>query len=157
MNIRRYDMNQRRYSEFPLPSVSALVISKNGILLIKRNKEPNKGLWSIPGGVVEIGETQKDAIIREIAEETGIQSEIIDFFNTDDIMLQDSEGKIEYQYMINRYFVRASTINTKPGLDEVDAAWFNLDNLPTEDMPQNLPELIECARNRILEIMSEWK
>lgn len=150
-------MNQRRYSEFPLPSVSALVISKNGILLIKRNKEPNKGLWSIPGGVVEIGETQKDAIIREIAEETGIQSEIIDFFNTDDIMLQDSEGKIEYQYMINRYFVRASTINTKPGLDEVDAAWFNLDNLPTEDMPQNLPELIECARNRILEIMSEWK
>ncbi len=143
------NMNQRKYSQYPLPSVSAIVIGEKGILLIKRNKEPNKGLWSIPGGVVEIGETQKEAIVREITEETGIRPEIIEFLNTGDIILRDSEGRIEYQYMINRYFAYALTTDIQPGIDEADASWFKLDNLPTEEMPQNLLELIEYAKIRM--------
>ncbi|MFW9888521.1 MAG: NUDIX domain-containing protein, partial [Candidatus Thorarchaeota archaeon] len=62
----------RRYPKFPIPGVAAIVAGPEGVLLVVRDREPAKGRLSFPGGGVEIGETQEEAVLREVREETGI-------------------------------------------------------------------------------------
>jgi len=146
-------MNKRRYLQTPLPSVSGIVVGLTGVLLIKRNKPPNDGLWTIPGGVLEIGETQIEAIVREVREEGGIDSEVVGFLNTKDIVLWDSNGRVEYQYMVNRYLLRAMSEEVSSGKEESDAGWFNLDFLPVREMSYHVVELLESYRNCIQFLM----
>jgi len=146
-------MNKRRYLQFPLPSISGIVVGRTGVLLIKRNKPPDDGLWTIPGGVLEIGETQIEAIVREVREEGGIDSEVLGFLNTKDIVFWDSEGRVEYQYMVNRYLLRAKSEEVSPGAEESDAGWFNLDFLPVGEMSYHVVELLESYRNCIQFLM----
>ena len=63
-------MNERRYPQLPIPGVGVIVVGLKGVLLARRDKDPAKGLWSIPGGGVELGETQESTVIREVEEET---------------------------------------------------------------------------------------
>ena len=65
-------MNHRRYPENPIPTVAAVVVSSKGILLMKRDTPPYNSLWNIPSGVIKVGETQEEAIIREVIEESGL-------------------------------------------------------------------------------------
>ncbi|MHA2403550.1 MAG: NUDIX hydrolase [Candidatus Kariarchaeaceae archaeon] len=150
-------MNQRRYPEIPMSSVSAVVVGSRGVLLIKREKEPNKGMWSIPGGVVEIGETQEESIKREVREEAGVDSIVISFINTGDVIYYDSEGSVEYQYMINRYLMRAITDDPHPGPEESEAKWFHPDSLPTEAMPDHLSRIFEEAKEQVNSLIAECK
>ena len=60
---------KREYPESPIVGVGGIIFSNTSVLLVKRDKEPGKGLWSLPGGAVELGETLTDALAREIAEE----------------------------------------------------------------------------------------
>ena len=83
-------MNDRRYPEHPIPGVGAIVVGPKGVLLATRDKDPGKGLWSLPGGGVELGETQETTVIREVEEETGVQCEIFDFVSTADIVTRDT-------------------------------------------------------------------
>ena len=62
-------MNERSYPHFPIPGVGAIVVGSKGVLLVRRDKDPGKGFWSIPGGGVEVGETQEESLIREVEEE----------------------------------------------------------------------------------------
>ena len=146
-------MDSRRHSKFPLASVSGIVVCYKGVLLVRRKKPPNKGLWAIPGGAIEVGETQMDAIVREVYEEAGIESETLGLINTKDILLWDPMGEIEYQYMVNRYLLVAKSHEARPGGDEVDAYWFSLDDLPVEEMPCHVIELLEDHRDLIETLM----
>ncbi|KXH76767.1 MAG: hypothetical protein AM326_02015 [Candidatus Thorarchaeota archaeon SMTZ-45] len=148
-------MDSRRHSKFPLASVSGIVVCREGVLLIKRKKPPNDGLWVIPGGALEIGETQMDAIAREVHEEAGIESETLGLINTKDIVLWDSRGGIEYQYMVNRYLLIATSYETRPGCEEADACWFSLDHLPVEEMPCHVVELLEDHRY-LIEVLMKY-
>jgi ADP-ribose pyrophosphatase YjhB (NUDIX family) len=138
-----------------MPSVSAVVVGSKGILLIRRDKVPNKGLWCLPGGVVEVGETQEQSIEREVREEAGVESAVIGYINTDDIIYHDSAGKVEYQYMVNRYLLRAITEDVRPGVDESDASWFHPDKLPVSEMPGHLPRIFQVIRGQVLALMAE--
>ena len=82
-------MDGRRYPQHPIPGVGAIVVSNEGVLLARRDKEPATGLWSIPGGAVEPGETQKESVVREVLEETGIRCEVIKLVNTFDLITLD--------------------------------------------------------------------
>ena len=63
---------QREYSETPLVGVGAVVVDEGRVLLIRRGTEPLKGHWSLPGGLLEVGESLTDGVIREVREETGL-------------------------------------------------------------------------------------
>ena len=90
----------REYRALPRVGVGAIVIRDGRILLVKRGSSPGKGLWAPPGGLVELGETVREAAEREILEETGITIRAKEAFYTFDFIDRDKEGKIKYHYVI---------------------------------------------------------
>jgi len=140
-------LSARRYPAFPIPGVGAVVLGSEGVLLVRRDKDPGKGLWSIPGGGVEVGETQADAVIREVQEETGIECEVVELVSTADVILHDSEGRVEFHYLLNHYLTRAVGGEIKQESVEAEVSWFNLDELPEEEMPPQIIRVIQDARN----------
>ncbi|TFG11983.1 NUDIX domain-containing protein [Candidatus Thorarchaeota archaeon] len=133
----------RSYPDFPIPGVGAVVLGEKGVLLVRRVKEPGLGLWSVPGGAIEVGETQLDAVRREVKEETGVYCEIIRLIDTDDIIIQDSNGGVEYHYLLNHYLAVALTSDITPESEDAKVKWFNLNGLPLEEMPEKIIDLIK--------------
>ena len=140
-------MSARRYPAFPIPGVGAVVLGSKGVLLVRRDKDPGKGLWSIPGGGVEIGETQAEAVVREVQEETGIECEVIELISTDDIILHDADGRVEFHYLLNHYLTRAVGGEISQESPEAEVRWFNLDDLPEEEIPPQIIIIIKTGRN----------
>ena len=140
-------MSARRYPAFPIPGVGAVVLGPKGVLLVRRDKDPGKGLWSIPGGGVEVGETQPEAVVREVQEETGIECEVIELISTDDVILHDADGRVEFHYLLNHYLTRAVGGEISQESPEAEVRWFNLDDLPEEEIPPQIIIIIETGRN----------
>ena len=149
-------MNERSYPCFPIPGVGAIVVGSKGVLLVRRDKDPGKGLWSIPGGGVEIGETQEESVIREVIEETGVQCAIIDLINTADSITPDESGRIEFHYVLNHYLARALTETTTPETPEAEVGWFHPDEIPDDMASLRITELILSVKDRILEIKADF-
>jgi 8-oxo-dGTP diphosphatase len=147
-------MNERRYPRHPIPGVGAIVVGKKGILLARRDKPPGKGLWSIPGGGVEIGENQKESVFREVLEETGIECEVLDFVSTVDLITRDAVGAVEFHFLLNHYLARALTEDTKPEFPDGEVAWFHPDNLPEDMVNQRVIDLLNFKKDEILELMN---
>jgi len=91
---------QRKYPPCPLIGVGALVVDKDRILVVLRENEPGKGLWSVPGGVLELGETTLEGAKREIREETGVEAEFDRLLDVVDSITRDEKGVICYHYVL---------------------------------------------------------
>ena len=134
-------MHMRVNPDRPLVGVGAVILEKGKILLIKRGSEPNKGLWSIPGGPVRIGETLREALRREVREETGLEVEVNELaFVADEIL--EFEGA-RYHYVIVDFFANIKGGELKPGSDAVDARWFNLQEMEKEDVVDFVRKIAE--------------
>jgi len=90
----------REYPERPLLGVGALIFNEDKVLLVKRGRNPGKGQWSIPGGMVEIGETLADAVTREVLEETGLQVRPVRLVKTLERIFRDDNGRVQYHYVL---------------------------------------------------------
>src|ERR1035438_10691783 len=90
----------RRYPTRPFLGVGTLIFEGRNILLVERAKEPLKGYWSIPGGIVEAGEKLEDAVRREVREETGLEIEPLAMFEIFERIMPDSEMRPEYHYVL---------------------------------------------------------
>ena len=124
---------KREYPDYPRVGVGAIVIEKDRVLLVCRGIPPSRGLWAIPGGSVEIGETLKEAAEREILEETGIRIEAERPVYTFDFIEKDEEGKIRFHYVIVDLWARYLGGEVKAADDAADAkwlAWKEIQNLP---------------------------
>ena len=149
-------MNDRSYPQFPIPGVGAIVVGSKGVLLVRRDKDPGKGLWSIPGGGVEIGETQEESLLREVEEETGVECEVVSFVSTADLITEDESGRIEFHFLMNHYLARALTEVTKPEVPEAEVGWFHPDDLPDDMASPRINELILSVKDRIIQLISEY-
>ena len=89
-----------KYPEYPRVAVGAIVVKDKKVLLVRRGQPPDKGLWAIPGGRVELGETLKYAVEREILEETGITIKARKIVYTFDMIERDKTGRVSYHYVI---------------------------------------------------------
>jgi 8-oxo-dGTP diphosphatase len=108
----------------PVVGVGAVIWNeKREIVLIRRGQPPRKGDWSIPGGRVEWGETLRDAILREIKEETGLTVEILAPIETCDAVTRDETGAVLRHYVLVDYTVRALGGELRAGSDAEDARW----------------------------------
>jgi len=96
---------QREFPVAPLVGVGAVVVDQGRVLLVRRGTEPLKGHWSIPGGLVELGERLLDAIVREIAEETGLVVEPVELIELLDRIHREAE-RVRYHYVIADYLCR---------------------------------------------------
>ncbi|MHA1409386.1 MAG: NUDIX hydrolase [Candidatus Odinarchaeia archaeon] len=118
----------RIYPTAPIVGVGAILLEGDSILLIKRAQEPGRGRWSIPGGLVKIGESVKDAIKREMLEETNLTIKVGALADVFDYIQRDASGKIKFHYVIVDFFVEEYEGVAKPLSDAVDLKWIKLDD-----------------------------
>jgi 8-oxo-dGTP diphosphatase len=118
----RHDDN-RRYPQRPLLGVGALIFNENEILLVERGKEPLKGFWSLPGGILELGEKLDSAIRREVLEETGLDVEPLSVFEIFERIIPDTEGRSEYHYVLIDYLCRVVGGQLRAASDVTQVEW----------------------------------
>jgi ADP-ribose pyrophosphatase YjhB (NUDIX family) len=98
---------QREYPETPLVGIGAVVVDAGRVLLVRRGTEPLKGEWSLPGGLLEVGESLTAGIIREVREETGLIVEPIELIELLD-RIHRVDGRVRYHYVIADYLCRVT-------------------------------------------------
>jgi len=114
----------RLYPEHPLVAASGLVLAPWGeILLVQRGSEPGQGLWSLPGGVVEAGETVIQAVAREIMEECNIIVSVGRLIDVFDVINPDPAGKIRYHYIIISYLAAYVSGEIRISPETMDVRW----------------------------------
>jgi len=114
---------RRRYPRHPLVGVGALVVRRGRVLLVERAREPKKGWWSIPGGLVECGEPLEEALRREVREETGLEVQPLRLVEVFERILRDPRGRLEYHYVLIDYLCRVTGGTLAPADDVSRAAW----------------------------------
>ncbi len=98
----------REYPLAPIVGVGSVVIDGDRVLLVRRGREPLLGQWSIPGGAVELGETLEQAIVREVAEETGLSIAPVAMLKTFDKIDRDAAGRVRYHYVLTDFLCRVA-------------------------------------------------
>ena len=101
---------EREYPKRPMVGVGAVIKKGNSVLVVRRTHEPGKGYWSIPGGLVELGETVREALKREVEEEVGMQVEIDKLLDVVDNIVYDSRGKPRFHYVLVDYLVHPKQV-----------------------------------------------
>jgi 8-oxo-dGTP diphosphatase len=148
-------MQSRTYPSYPIPGVGAIIVGNQGLLLTRRDKDPAKGLWSIPGGVVEVGETKEQAILREVEEETGIKVEVREMIGTYDLIIKDSQDRIKYHYLLIHFLTRALSSTIRPESPKVEVRWFKINQLPEKEIPPQILSLIRDNLHKIRNLQTE--
>jgi len=115
--------DNRRYPQRPVLGIGALIFDRGKILLVERGKEPLKGYWSLPGGVLEIGETLEQGIVREVREETGLEVEPLKLLEIFERIIRDSHGAPEYHYVLIDYICRVTGGSLRAADDASRVAW----------------------------------
>ena len=116
-------MTTRRYPDRPILAVGAIVIKDERVLLARRGKEPSYGLWSVPGGAVDVGEGLKLATQREVREECGIEVDLTDVIEVVERMVRDESGRIQYHYVIIDYLARWVSGELSASSEVLEARW----------------------------------
>ncbi|MFI5090319.1 MAG: NUDIX hydrolase [Terriglobales bacterium] len=127
---------KRDYPDRPMVGVGAVIIENGRALLVRRGTEPLKGEWSIPGGVVELGETLRQAAVREAKEETGLEVEAGEVLEVVDRIMRDPEHKVQYHYVLVDFICRRISGEAKAGADASELRWIppeELDGFPIAD------------------------
>ena len=118
---------KREYPDRPIVGVGGVVVQNGRVVLVRRAKAPRMGEWSIPGGMLELGETLRDGVAREIEEETGLRvksEEVLDVF---DSIVTDAEGKTQYHYVLVDYLCSVTGGELRAASDVSEARWATLD------------------------------
>jgi 8-oxo-dGTP diphosphatase len=115
--------SSRQYPLHPLLGVGAIIFDGDQVLLVERAGEPLKGWWSIPGGLLETGETLEAAIEREVREETGLEVRVVSRFDIFERIMRDAAGRAEYHYVLVDYVCRVTGGTLQPGDDVSRVEW----------------------------------
>jgi 8-oxo-dGTP diphosphatase len=121
---------RREYPESPLVGVGAVIVREKHVLLIRRATPPLLGEWSLPGGVLECGETLRAAVVREAREETGLAIEAGEMLGVYERVIRGDEGRVRYHYVLIDFLCRPVGGDLKAGSDAADVRWFTRDELP---------------------------
>lgn len=139
--------DSREYPTRPICGVGAIVRKDKSVLLIQRGRAPRLGEWTVPGGAVELGETLRDAAVREIREECGIEIRLGQVMDAFDIMSRDRAGLLRYHYIVVDIAATYVGGDLRAGDDVVDARWVGTDELEK----YQLDELTRKEIKRVLD------
>ena len=119
---------KREFPDHPMVGVGGVVIHRNRALLIRRGSEPLKGEWSIPGGLIEVGESLSGAVRRELKEETGLDIEPLEIIEVFDRIFRRGR-RIRYHFVIVDYVCKLKGGRLRPASDVLDACWVRREDL----------------------------
>jgi ADP-ribose pyrophosphatase YjhB (NUDIX family) len=132
---------KRTYPKHPLVGVGGVVIHRHRALLIRRGSEPLKGEWSIPGGMLELGEELAAGVQRELKEETGLDVDPVECILVFDRILREGK-RVKYHYVIVDFLCRRIRGRLRPASDVVDARWVRREDLPQYHLTDMATSLI---------------
>lgn len=135
----------REYPDHPRVGVGAVVLHRDRVLLVRRGGQPAAGKWSLPGGLVEVGESSVDAIRRELKEECGIDARIVGVAGVIDRITRDAEGRVRYHYVLVDYLALVDSDACAAGSDAADCRWVDVDRVSELDITDGLVDMIERA------------
>lgn len=138
----------REYPFAPIPSVGVVVFRDDRVLLVLRGQEPSRGKWSIPGGVMELGETFQETARREVLEECGVQIEVGSVVEVRDAIVHDEGGRIRFHYVLVDVVARYLEGELTVGSDAEDARWVLEVELPGYDLTTGLLPVLKLCRQR---------
>lgn len=123
-------------------AVGAVVFRNANVLLVRRGQPPAEGLWAIPGGSVEVGETLKRAAEREVLEETGIVVRAGDFCGCLDVIETDADGRVRFHYVVIDLLADYVSGSPRPAGDAADARWVGPADLACLPVNANTADLL---------------
>ena len=113
---------QREFPMAPLVGVGAVIVSEGRVLLARRGNEPMKGHWTLPGGLLELGESLSDGVMREVREETGLTVEVKELIELVDRIHHEAE-RVRYHYVIADYLCRVTGGHLQADSDADAVRW----------------------------------
>ena len=133
---------KRDYPDRPIVGVGGVVVDGRRALIVRRATEPLKGEWSIPGGVLELGEKLRGGVEREVLEETGLvvqAGEVLDVF---DSIFGDDDGKTRYHFVLIDYLCTVQSGEAVAGSDVSEVRWVTLEELAAVPLREVTAEVI---------------
>jgi 8-oxo-dGTP diphosphatase len=115
-------MMQREFPDTPLVGVGAVIVDAGRVLLVRRGTEPMLGQWTLPGGLLEVGEGLINAVVREVREETGLTVEPIELVELLDRIQREGE-RVRYHYVIADYLCRVTDGQLQAASDADAVRW----------------------------------
>jgi len=135
----------REYPDLPRVGVGAVVLNGDRVLLVKRGGRPSTGKWSLPGGMVELGETTVEAVEREIAEECGLGIRVVGLAGVLDRVVKDAEGRVRYHWVLVDYLAYPKSETICAGSDAAEARWVPVSEIERLDVTEGLMDMIRRA------------
>ena len=135
--------SKRQYPDRPMVGVGAVVIKDGKILVVKRAFEPGAGKWSVPGGLVELGEKLSEACARETEEETGLKVEALELIDVYDMIDNDEKGKIRYHYVLADYLAKPVGGLEKTSVEVTDMKWVTYEQAKAMDLTRTARKALE--------------
>lgn len=141
---------KREFPEFPLVGVGSIIIEGDRVVLVKRAHPPIQGQWSIPGGVLEVGELVRDAAIRETREETGLIVDPGELLGVFDRVLRDAENRVQYHYVLIDFLCRRIGGELVAASDAAEVRWFTRGELPELKLAADTQDVIRKGFERLV-------
>jgi 8-oxo-dGTP diphosphatase len=136
---------KREYPDAPLIGVGAIIIEQERVILVKRGHEPLAGSWSIPGGVLEVGETLRQAAVREALEETGLTVEVGELLGVYDRIVRDPDERPRYHYVLIDFLCRRIAGELQAAGDAAEARWFTRKEVGALALAEDTAEVIKLG------------
>jgi len=136
---------QREYPQQPLIGVGAIIVEDGRVLLIKRAKAPLFGEWSIPGGMLELGETLRQGAEREALEETGLVVRATDLLGVFDRIVPDEAKRTLYHYVLVDFLCQEISGDILAADDASDARWFTRADLSNLSLPEETLKVLQMG------------
>lgn len=137
----------RAYPSRPIVAVGAIVVKAGKVLLVRRGREPSRGLWSVPGGAVKAGEGLREAVAREVKEECGIDVKVEEIVEVVDRIHTDRNGRVRYHYVIIDFLASRRGGRLKAASDISGALWVDPRTMGDLPLTEGLARVVKKAVN----------